>query len=77
MAKLKSRLNLTLAFIAGIFGFTNNAYAQEVDAAPKTAGSSEAAKNAAKGGSLSAGAIAAASGGSSSDDFDAFDLDKF
>jgi outer membrane biosynthesis protein TonB len=59
MAKLKSKLNLTLAFVAGLFGFTNNAYAQDSADAPKSAGSTETAKTAAKG-SLSAGAIAAA-----------------
>jgi hypothetical protein len=59
MAKLKSKLNLTLAFVAGLFGLTNTAYAQESGDTPKAAGSSEVAKSAAEG-SLSAGAIAAA-----------------
>ena len=47
MAKLKSKLNLALAFLAGILGFSNSAYAQADQ--PKTAGSSDEASAEAEG----------------------------
>ena len=47
MAKLKSKLKFTLAFIASLFGFTSNASADDAHDQPTPAGSAAAAKKAA------------------------------